>query len=758
MKIESKLSLNNMKKNIKRILFTTISVTICTFLILTTLLMISSIKSSILKSTNVEYNDYHFIIKNISLENFDKIKNKTYIDKIYIQETENSPLKNQNEISSFPDKINIYIKYKNVIDTYKYSSNILQTLDYSFITAENNCSFNENLLTTYGLMGANLDYEDSTQSVLVYKNILNLSYIINILIITVLIVFSILSIIILYNAFLIAINERKKQYAILNSIGATEGQILKMIFFETTIITFLGIIIGILLSYIFSHIILNMLNDILISTSLRFELVVDFKYFILALGIILVNIYISSIIPSVKASTSSVIQDIQNSKRIKYKNNNKILKKFFSIEATLALINLKRNGSKYRIITILLTICMTSYILMSTYINYEKEISNLATDYDVDAGLTVNSNTDYKSIFSNYTNTSKNNLKYIEYKLTGLSVLVDSPSAVNSDNLFTNYKDGKKSIQIALVGLDDRTYSEYIKKINAKNGDYILYNVLLNKEGTNEISYTYSTIFNDNALNLSIIDNIYNFEEASYDYKIIDNKSLNREFFLTDEPLDGFKEFKNKYHVPTIFVNMNSYNEIENILNDYISKNEINTLTWINVDVKNPLHIKVICDNIIEFSNYLEDVKEKYNLEILTDYYSLENQEKIIYTNILQLILKILIITIIVIGIISSINIISASLYERKQEFRILSVLGATRKNINKILIYECIYMFIRAILISIILSIPILYLIIKNMEKIIILDKLLIPFSDIILFFIILFVISLFVTLYSSKSIKQVK
>ena len=86
-----------------------------------------------------------------------------------------------------------------------------------------------------------------------------------------------------------------------------------------------------------------------------------------------------------------------------------------------------------------------------------------------------------------------------------------------------NYKDGKKSIQIALVGLDDRTYSEYIKKINAKNGDYILYNVLLNKEGTNEISYTYSTVFNDNALNLSIIDNIYNFEEASYDYKIIDN-------------------------------------------------------------------------------------------------------------------------------------------------------------------------------------------------------------------------------------------
>ena len=48
---------------------------------------------------------------------------------------------------------------------------------------------------------------------------------------------SILFIIILYNAFLITINERKKEYAVLNSIGGTEGQILKMILFE-------GIIMG----------------------------------------------------------------------------------------------------------------------------------------------------------------------------------------------------------------------------------------------------------------------------------------------------------------------------------------------------------------------------------------------------------------------------------------------------------------------------------------------------------------------------------
>ena len=76
--------------------------------------------------------------------------------------------------------------------------------------------------------------------------------------------------------------------------------------------------------------------------------------------------------------------------------------------------------------------------------------------------------------------------------------------------------------------------------------------------------------------------------------------------------------------------------------------------------------------------------------------------------------------------------------------------------NINKTLIYECIYMFIKAMLISIVLSIPIIYIIIKSMEEVIILDKILIPFGSIGLFILILFVMSLIVTLYSTRFIKE--
>ena len=167
-------------------------------------------------------------------------------------------------------------------------------------------------------------------------------------------------------------------------------------------------------------------------------------------------------------------------------------------------------------------------------------------------------------------------------------------------------------------------------------------------------------------------------------------------------------------------------------------------------------YLKIKCEDIIDFANYIEKIEEEQNIHLGINFYSLENEEKIIYTNVLQLILRTIIITIILIGITSSINIINASLCERKEEFETLSRIGATTGNINKTLIYECIYMFIKAMLISIVLSIPILYIIIKSMEKVIILDEILIPFGSIGLFILILFVISIIITLYSTRFIQE--
>ena len=273
--------------------------------------------------------------------------------------------------------------------------------------------------------------------------------------------------------------------------------------------------------------------------------------------------------------------------------------------------------------------------------------------------------------------------------------------------------------------------------------------------GEDEVTYSYHSMFNTNEIKLSIV-NEKTEDVQSSNYEVIDDENLNGNFVLTDEVLDGFKEIKNQA-ICTLFVNMDTYNKIDANIQSTISKNTDVETNEIGVIHNNPVFVKVRCGNIIEFSNYIKDLAEKDDYKNITPrFYSLEYQEKMIYIDILQLILRTVMITIVVIGIISAINIINASLFERREEFRILSRIGATNGNINKILIYECLYMFIKALVISVIISIPIIYAIIKHMEKVIIVKKLLIPFGNIGIFVVLLFIISLAITLYSSRFVKN--
>lgn len=764
MNIEIKLTINNMKQNKKRTAFTIISIILCTMLIFITMLLISSIKTGIAQNIEKEYNDYHFIIKDISANILSKIKDKEYIDKIYIEENNSNKLQKLDKLDNFTSankNINIYIKYVNVKKVCSYSNDIIYTLGL-LDNANKKCEFNQKLLTAYGLIDVQITNNKDDIPTCITR--VNYSYVIDIIIIVVLAVFSMLFIIVLYNAFLITINERKKEYAILNSIGGTEGQILKMIFLEGIIMGIIGIIIGGISSIMVSNMILELLNNILSNAGYNFKLIFDIKYIILSIFIIIFNIFISSIIPSVKASTTSVIEGIKNNKQIKYKKKRTLLEKIVPIEGNLAIKNIKRNKNKYRVITILLVVCMTSYIAVSTYINYEKESADIVNKYDVDAEIHLDSmqDLDYKSIFNNYEVEYGDKIEYMSYKNLRADVLVEPDSAINTDNAVFSLMDNKKCIQTQIIGLDDKTYDKYIKKINANYGDIIIYNNIMtgNTENDNEnMTYSYElALKNEDEFKLSIIAMGLIPENNKWNYTIVDDKNLNKNYVLTDEIIDGYKEVKTKYYMPIIFINMNTFDNIEKDLSNY-SKYEPNG------DVHNEeyfLHttsesyIKIKCKNIIKFSNYIENINKNQKSPIDIEYYTIKNQEKIIYINIVELVLRVIITAIITIGVISTINIINASLCEREQEFKTLHSLGATKGNINKILMYESIYMFIRATIISIILSIPILIGIIKYMQNIITLNKLLIPFGNITLFFTIMLLISIIITLFSRKSIKQ--
>lgn len=758
MKTELKLTLNNLKSNIKRTLFTIISIMLCSILIFTTTILVSSIKNGIIEISEKEKNDYHVILKDLSNKDFEKIKNKEYIEKIYIQKMNDTELTevDKNYVMKDNEENNIYVRYKNVKDVCKYSNDILQTLNISTDEIENSknkCEFNQKLLTIYGIIDVEIETENYIPKCIAR---INYSYAIELMIIIIFAAISILFIIILYNAFLITINERKKEYAVLNSIGGTEGQILKMILFEGIIMGAIGIFIGGIISIFSSNVILKLLNNILKNTGYNFRLILNIRYIILSLGIIIFNIFISSIIPSIKASTTSVIQGIRNNKQIKHRKNT-IIERILPIEGKVAIKNVKRNKNKYSIIIMLLVICMLSYITINTYIQYEKESAKLINEYDSDAKLSIDStqNINYKKILKDYENNTGDKIEYTEYKLTGINVLVEPKQALLTDNV-TTYNDGKQSMHMVIVGLDDETYNNYIKKLNAQYGDYIIYNKATEiLEGRDLVYTNYDVLKTGINFDLNLISVLNDEENEVNQYKKINNGKLNGNYIITNENIKGFKELQFKYLAPIIFTNMENYNNIQKINSDYNDTEGYEVENWIVSDLDEIL-IKVKCKNIMNFSSYIDNIVKKQNIGIDAEYYSLENQEKIIYIEIVQLILNIIVISIIIIGIISTINIINASISERKQEFIVLNIVGATEKNINKILMFECIYMFLKALMITIVLSIPIIYMIIKYMQNIIIENKLLVPFGKINLFIMGLFSISLIIFMYATNFIKK--
>lgn len=731
MKIETKLTLNNIRKNKKRAIFTTISIILCTFLIFTTMLVISSIRNGIDDSLASNGKDYHFAIKNLSVEDFNKIKDKEYIEEINIQENESSnELQDQNGVSLENDNIDVYLKFTNINNVCRYCNDIITTLNLTYEDVMENCKINEESLNVHGVMNIIITSQTGTD-VNIYSRA-NLSYVIDLLIVLVLIIFCVLFIIILYNAFLITINERRQEYAILNSIGATKDQITTMIFKETTIVGIIGILIGGLLSILGTDIILKIINNILVDTIYNFEISIKIQYLVLLILIVMLNIYISAIIPSIEASNTSVIQGIKNNKHIKSKKRRGILESVLPVEGRIALKNLKRNKSKYRIITLLLVICMTSYIVVETYIKYEEKTSDLIDTFDVDAEIRFDSklDIDYKTILENYTKETGDNIDYIEDEVHYLPVIAEPPEAILYG--FLPREIGDETIQYEYVNifvLDNETYNGYLNNLGEKNADCIIYNSVaegITAPTDNSYIYKFHQVFDENYdLNLKIIDlfenDIYtetNEVITEFVYKVMDHESLSGKIVYTDEYLDFFKE---TYGSPilSIFINEDKYSSIKENIQNYIDSNEINSYSIFNSDINDVNKcVKVRCGNIISFANYMDKIIEDQNLDIHRAYYTLGNKTNIIYVNILEFLLKLVIGTIVIIGLASSINILNASLNERKYEFEMLNSIGATNRNINKMLIYECIIIFLKALIISLIISIPIIYKIIEYMKN----------------------------------------
>ena len=622
--------------------------------------------------------------------------------------------------------VNVFVMFNNKKKIIKQSEDLAKKLGYN-----NAISYNSTLLALYG---------EST-----YGNIMK-SMITMIVIMLSLV--SIGCIVVIYNSFAISVMERKKEFGLLSSIGATKKQLSYTVFFEALIEGIIGIILGICGAYIgigtVILIINNLIGDILV---LKLNLVTNIVFIIIPVIFMILVIFISALVPSRRAAKVSPIEAIRQNDDIKVNKKKiktgKLVNKLFGIEGEIALKNIKRNKKKYRVTIVSLFISIVLFISFSSYMNYtidtassvmgevpyDYQISYFGDDNDIDALDKIS-----EIIKSNDVK------EYVSYSASNLSII---GNYTYSDEYLDFYKsaygdDGIKALTnlkyqyISIYILDDISYNKYKELIGLDKDSVILLNKFKGVSYGNNKRVNYDIpVINNGDINIKICnfdDNDEDVDTTKYCNKKIDN------IFITNKSFDLIEEFSYMSDFKLI-VNKKLYDNISDSGTHYTQYNIISD----NTDNIDKLTKELDKYDNVNYTNVKELMKQPNNMILVV---------KILMYGFIGLIT--------LIGVTSVFNTISTSMALRKREFAVLRSIGLTRKGFNKILFFESLFFGLKSLIYAIPVSLGVTIIIHYALADMMSINSIVIPWKAIIISIVSVFVIVLLTMMYSTSKIKK--
>lgn len=621
---------------------------------------------------------------------------------------------------------NVFVMFNNKKKIIKQSEDLAKKLGYN-----NAISYNSTLLALYG---------EST-----YGNIMK-SMITMIVIMLSLV--SIGCIVVIYNSFAISVMERKKEFGLLSSIGATKKQLSYTVFFEALIEGIIGKILGIGGAYIgigtVILIINNLIGDILV---LKLNLVTNIVFIIIPVIFMILVIFISALVPSRRAAKVSPIEAIRQNDDIKINKKKiktgKLVNKLFGIEGEIALKNIKRNKKKYRVTIVSLFISIVLFISFSSYMNYtidtassvmgevpyDYQISYFGDDNDIDALDKIS-----EIIKSNDVK------EYVSYSASNLSII---GNYIYSDEYLDFYKsaygdDGIKALTnlkyqyISIYILDDISYNKYKELIGLDKDSVILLNKFKGVSYGNNKRVNYDIpVINNGDINIKICnfdDNDEDVDTTKYCNKKIDN------IFITNKSFDLIEEFSYMSDFKLI-VNKKLYDNISDSGTHYTQYNIISD----NTDNIDKLTKELDKYDNVNYTNVKESMKQANNMILVV---------KILMYGFIGLIT--------LIGVTSVFNTISTSMALRKREFAVLRSIGLTRKGFNKILFFESLFFGLKSLIYAIPVSLGVTIIIHYALADMMSINSIVIPWKAIIISIVSVFVIVLLTMMYSTSKIKK--
>ncbi len=705
MKIMSKLTIKNLFKNKKNFILCFISVLLSCILLFSVGLAVSTVRQNQINSTIDLYGDYHAIIYNTNISEKEKLNDERVLKYFYIFQIKDNlysisdnfdldlKLKgkmptNNNEIIISSNKAyldNLSIGSSLEIDNKEYevvgiyNSLALQNLnlDNIVITKENELdseaiyfiylksykdiynnirdianrlsnssySINNSLLYYYAGVDPNGDYSSNNDAV----------YFLLALFLCLVLAFIIFFII--YNAFSISVNEKKKKYTMYKSIGATPKQILYSVFLESIIVLIIAIPLGFILSLGFISLILFIINSMLEGIATNIYTVSIYPIFVLvSLAFVLVSTLLATLSVARMAGSINIIEEVRQTKKFKYKKENRLVKKLFGISGQISANSVKRDRAKYRITTISVVIGIVLFLTATSLLSIAL--------YSYEDSYAVSNN-----VYLSYAENDLNN--------TSTEYIFDYISNLDSVKEYVFYKSGYYNYQtvdneignISVIYVDSKNYEKLKEKYQFDSA--AIFNILDDdKKAFNQENIT---------LTLTPTSNFANQEAFDVTAKVI-----NESGFLEDIYPGVF--------TTSIFPIMLLEQEKQI---DYVTR------------------IYLISDDYLKLDQEMQELVEN-NERIYYLNYPAMYHEQVVSNNCVKLVIYMALGLVVFITVVSIIGTISSNLNLRRREFAVLKSLGLTNKQFNKLIFYESLMLSLKSLLFGLLIFILIAVIFIR--------------------------------------------
>lgn len=539
------------------------------------------------------------------------------------------------------------------------------------------------------------------------------------------------------NSFNISVTERTTEYGMLSSVGASSKQIKKSVYYEAFLLGIIGIPLGILSGLLASYILINLVNyllrDSLVNANSFLIYSVSLLGIIVSILLSIVTLYLSSTSAARKASKTSPIVNIRKNNDIKVKKRKlkcpKIISKLFGIGGKISYKNIKRNKRKYRTTIVSIVVSVSVYVALSYFVNTAFKVIKLEMgDYN------------YNIMYYSYLPKYEDNMAFVD-KVIRLDNIkkysINSTSHYNGDVKYSDiarkYNDSliDGEATITLMSLGDEEYRRYIKNLNLSYDEVKDKGILINND--------YLTDDNGNKITFDILEvksgDVLKLERTVSDVdKSKSTSKLNLEIKKTTEirPLG----YENYFGMPIIVVS-------DEYMNPLLKSNSITVF----IDSSNPDKLQDDIDKIIANGNS-EDEMYVNNIDASM------RQVKNIYL-IVAIFLYGFIIVITLIGVTNIFNTISTNMALRKSEFATLKSIGMTKKEFNRMIFLESFLYSFKSLIIGLPIGIGLSYLIYLGLKEILDFTYVL-PFKGIIISISVVFILIFALNSYSSKRANQ--